>query len=61
MINFHSDQADIICEVFRSCKLLNFSDDLLAKFISAKAGSLTHRSQQPGLIVILRIGSFDLE
>jgi len=42
--NFHRDQADIICEVFRGCKLLNFSDELLAKFVSAKAGSLTNRS-----------------
>jgi len=44
VINFHRDQADIICEVFRGCKLLNFSDELLAKFVSAKAGSLTNRS-----------------
>ena len=41
MINFHRDQADIIRKVFGRGKLLNFTDQLLAKFLSAKVGALT--------------------
>jgi len=41
MINFYRDQADIIRKVFRRCELLDLIDQLLAKFVSAKAGSLT--------------------
>ena len=42
MVNFHRDQADIICKVFCRCELLNLVNQLLAKFVSAKGGSLTH-------------------
>ena len=42
MINFHRDQADIIRKVFCRGELLYFVDQLLAKVLRAKAGSLTH-------------------
>ena len=61
MINFHRDQADIICKVFCCGELLYFLDQLLAKFLGAKASSSIYGSQQPELIVILGIGPFDLE
>jgi hypothetical protein len=41
MINCHRDQTDIIRKVFCRCELLNLVDQLLAKFFSAKTGSLS--------------------
>jgi hypothetical protein len=39
MINFYRDQANIIRKVFCRCDSPNLVDQLLAKFVSAKAGS----------------------
>ena len=44
MINLHRDQAHIIREVFCRRELLNFLDQLLTKFLSAKASSLIYGS-----------------
>src|SRR5215472_19366740 len=61
MIDLHRDQANIICKFFCRCELPNFVDQLLTELLSAKAGSLIYSFEQLGLIVILRIGSFNFK
>ena len=61
MVDLHRDQTDIICKLFCRGELLYFLDQLLAKFLRAKAQSLTDGFKQPSLIKILPIDPFNLE
>jgi hypothetical protein len=45
MINFHRDQADVIRKVFGHGEALDFIDQLLTKFLRAKACPLAHGPQ----------------